>query len=104
MIARPAFAFTTTALLVVALPAASSAHSGSPGPGGGKPVVGARSLGDPLLPQIGNGGYDVKHYRIYLDYDPGRTRSTRRGPRSMPGRNRRSSSSRWTSRVSTSPA
>ena len=42
-----------------------------PGPGGGKPVAGARSLGDPLLPQIGNGGYDVKHYRIYLDYDPG---------------------------------
>ena len=33
-------------------------------------VAGSRSLGDPLLPQIGNGGYDVKHYRIYLDYDP----------------------------------
>ena len=32
--------------------------------------LGARSLGDPLLPQIGNGGYDVRHYRIYLDYDP----------------------------------
>jgi Peptidase family M1 domain/Peptidase M1 N-terminal domain len=31
---------------------------------------GARSLGDPLFPQIGNGGYDVKHYDIDLDYDP----------------------------------
>lgn len=33
--------------------------------------IGARSLGDPLLPQLGNGGYDAEHYRIKLDYDPG---------------------------------
>ena len=26
--------------------------------------------GRPLLPQLGNGGYDAKHYRIELDYDP----------------------------------
>src|SRR5262245_25859476 len=38
--------------------------------GPGTPVAGARSLGDPLLPQIGNGGYDVEHYTIELDYDP----------------------------------
>ncbi|MQA72983.1 MAG: hypothetical protein GEU88_01285 [Solirubrobacterales bacterium] len=31
---------------------------------------GARTLGDPLLPQIGNGGYDAGHYAIDLDYDP----------------------------------
>jgi hypothetical protein len=31
---------------------------------------GARTLDDPLLPQIGNGGYDAKHYDIQLDYDP----------------------------------
>ena len=30
---------------------------------------GARSLGDPLLPQIGNGGYNAIHYDIALDYD-----------------------------------
>jgi aminopeptidase N len=36
----------------------------------GKPVAGARTLNDPLLPQLGNGGYDVGHYRIKLDYDP----------------------------------
>ena len=36
----------------------------------GKPVAGARTLGDPLLPQLGNGGYDVDHYGIELDYDP----------------------------------
>jgi aminopeptidase N len=56
------------ALLFVVQPAASSAHPG--GQGGGKPTAGARTLGDPLLPQIGNGGYDVDHYRIALDYDP----------------------------------
>ena len=38
--------------------------------GKGKPVAGERSLGDPLLPQRGNGGYDVEHYTIKLDYDP----------------------------------
>ena len=31
---------------------------------------GARTLGDPIFPQIGNGGYDAKHYAIDLDYDP----------------------------------
>ncbi len=65
---RSAFVVTSTALLVVAFPAAASADPG--GQGKGKPVAGARTLGDPLLPQVGNGGYDVDHYRIYLDYDP----------------------------------
>ena len=31
---------------------------------------GARTLGDELFPQIGNGGYDARHYEIELDYDP----------------------------------
>lgn len=31
---------------------------------------GARSLGDKLFPQIGNGGYDVGSYAIDLRYDP----------------------------------
>ena len=30
---------------------------------------GARSLGDRLLPLIGNGGYDVQHYDLTIDYD-----------------------------------
>jgi aminopeptidase N len=33
-------------------------------------VAGSRTLGDPLLPQIGNGGYDAAHYDVELDYDP----------------------------------
>jgi aminopeptidase N len=35
---------------------------------------GSQSLGDPLLPQIGNGGYDVRHYAIDLRYDPATNR------------------------------
>src|SRR3954470_3015074 len=47
------------AVLVMAAPAAASpAGPGSPG------------LGDPLFPLAGNGGYDVAHYGLALDYDP----------------------------------
>ena len=42
------------------LPAAASAAA--------KP--GSLSLGDPLFPQIGNGGYDALHYDLHLSYDP----------------------------------
>jgi hypothetical protein len=31
---------------------------------------GARTLGDPLFPQTGNGGYDASDYGIEIDYDP----------------------------------
>src|SRR3954462_14515372 len=31
---------------------------------------GSRSLGDPLFPALGNGGYDVQHYGLSIDYDP----------------------------------
>ncbi len=31
---------------------------------------GAIGLGDPLYPNLGNGGYDVQHYDIVLDVDP----------------------------------
>ena len=35
---------------------------------------GAKSLGDPILRQVGNGGYDVSHYAVDLDYDPATNR------------------------------
>jgi aminopeptidase N len=41
----------------------TSAASAAPSPG-------SRSLGDPLLPLLGNGGYDVQHYDLNLNYDP----------------------------------
>ena len=33
------------------------------------PVAGADGIGDPFFPQMGNGGYDVQHYRIDLTAD-----------------------------------
>lgn len=47
-----------------------SLRRGGDGHGHGDYVVGARSLGDELFPQIGNGGYDAKQYTIDLEYDP----------------------------------
>ncbi|MGI5482110.1 M1 family metallopeptidase [Streptomyces lavendofoliae] len=41
---------------------------GSGGAGGGP---GAAGLGDPYFPRLGNGGYDVRHYALTLDYEPG---------------------------------
>jgi aminopeptidase N len=37
-------------------------------------VAGSAGLGDPLFPLAGNGGYDVSHYALRLDYDPGTRR------------------------------
>ncbi len=31
---------------------------------------GSRSAGDPYLPAIGNGGYDVQHYDLTINYNP----------------------------------
>ncbi len=36
----------------------------------GKPGSGARSIGDRLFPQIGNGGYDARNYDLRIGYDP----------------------------------
>jgi aminopeptidase N len=33
-------------------------------------TAGADGVGDPFFPQAGNGGYDVSHYSLKLDYDP----------------------------------
>jgi aminopeptidase N len=51
------------AMLVLAAPGPAHAVTGG---GGG---IGARGLGDPLFPFAGNGGYDVAHYGLALDYD-----------------------------------
>jgi aminopeptidase N len=60
-------AVSLVVLAAAAVPGSALAQSRE---GTGRPVAGARSLGDPLLPQLGNGGYDVQHYTIELDYDP----------------------------------
>lgn len=33
-------------------------------------LIGAPGLGDPYFPADGNGGYDVTHYDVAIDYDP----------------------------------
>ncbi|MDG4534499.1 M1 family metallopeptidase [Streptomyces sp. AV19] len=33
-------------------------------------VAGAKGVGDPLFPTMGNGGYDVRHYGITLSWEP----------------------------------
>ena len=33
-------------------------------------VAGASGSGDPFFPFAGNGGYDVSHYGLKIDYDP----------------------------------
>ena len=51
-----------TALLMLAVGAGvASATSFTPG---------APGLGDPMFPNAGNGGYDVQHYDLKLDYTP----------------------------------
>ncbi|MDG4863386.1 M1 family metallopeptidase [Streptomyces sp. T-3] len=51
-----------TALALTALTACSgSAVTGKPGDAG---------VRDPYFPKLGNGGYDVAHYALKLDYDP----------------------------------
>ena len=49
------------AALLLASPAAAAARGGAPTPG-------ADGIGDRLFPQLGNGGYDAKHYDLALSY------------------------------------
>lgn len=35
-----------------------------------EPVAGAPGVGDPYYPDLGNGGYDVQHYLLDLEWDP----------------------------------
>jgi aminopeptidase N len=51
-----AFLAVAAVLLVAAGPASAQFSPGSPG------------LGDPFFPNAGNGGYDVRHYSLDLDY------------------------------------
>ncbi|MEV0371442.1 M1 family metallopeptidase [Streptomyces sp. NPDC050636] len=61
---RPLRSCGATAALSVAL-LLSACTSGT----GVKGTDGAGGVGDPLFPALGNGGYDVTHYGLDLDYD-----------------------------------
>jgi aminopeptidase N len=61
-----------SAASMVVLVAAEPATAGPNGPGSrtGFTTVGAPGVGDPFFPAAGNGGYDVRHYDLSLDYTP----------------------------------
>lgn len=59
---RTAAALLTTMLAVGATAAPAQGDNFRPG---------ARSVGDAILPQLGNGGYDARAYDIDLDFAPG---------------------------------
>jgi aminopeptidase N len=73
IVAALTFALTLSSSAAVAAkptrPDASAAAAGSSS-NEGKSQKKSQSIGDPLFPQVGNRGYDVKHYDIALDYDP----------------------------------
>ncbi|GAA4732362.1 M1 family metallopeptidase [Phytohabitans rumicis] len=54
-------------LLGAAVGAATVLAVAAPASAGG-PAVGSPGLGDPYFPLAGNGGYDVRHYSLDLDY------------------------------------
>ncbi|OKJ99448.1 metallopeptidase [Streptomyces sp. CB03234] len=56
------------ALAAVLLAATLTGCTGGGEGGGGEP--GAAGLGDPYFPELGNGGYDVRHYALTLAYEP----------------------------------
>ena len=75
---------------------AAPAEPGARAPGGPRFTAGADGAGDAYFPRAGNGGYDVSHYDIRLNYNPPAT-SCRAPRRSWPRPPRTSPSSTWTS-------
>ena len=56
--------FVLTTIVLLAGTAVTAAASP------GTPTPGAPGAGDPYFPLAGNGGYDVSHYRLAIEYDP----------------------------------
>ncbi|MGP4046409.1 M1 family metallopeptidase [Streptomyces sp. 2A115] len=65
--AAPAVVGAVAALLVMVLTGCD---------GGERSTAGTSGLRDPYFPKSGNGGYDVTHYDLTLDYDPKARRLT----------------------------
>lgn len=54
-------------------PTTSGSTEATAGRSGPDPEPGSPGIGDPYFPTLGNGGYDVAHYDIALEYDPAGT-------------------------------
>ncbi|MDH3707571.1 MAG: hypothetical protein OES57_16000, partial [Acidimicrobiia bacterium] len=59
----PTVPTTTSAPATTAPPSTRPTPDAAPSE---EPTAGAHDLGDPYVPGLGNGGYDVEHYRIDL--------------------------------------
>ncbi|MDJ0345932.1 M1 family metallopeptidase [Streptomyces sp. H10-C2] len=78
------------ALAALLLLTACSGGQAAPAP---PPADSVSGVGDPLFPLAGNGGYDVSHYGLVLDYEPatgllrGTAKITARATRQLPAFN-----------------
>ncbi|MFH8365812.1 M1 family metallopeptidase [Streptomyces sp. NPDC018031] len=68
---RPSLRALCGVALLLACTACSDDGSSDKTPKG---RAGSAGVGDPLFPTLGNGGYDVTHYGLTLDYGPGTRR------------------------------
>lgn len=67
--ALPLVALLAGAVLAIT-PALAATAAPASAPAASKPSPGAPGIGDPYFPLSGNGGYDVKHYGLNIDYVP----------------------------------
>ncbi len=67
---RPSRIRTVSALAALALTAGTLAALSGPASARVDPIDGPQTSGDPLFPNVGNGGYDVSHYDIDMTWDP----------------------------------
>ncbi len=70
MRARAIVGSVLVAGLVFSAPAAADTRAPAASAPPAAPAPGAPGVGDPFFPLGGNGGYDVKHYRLKLDWQP----------------------------------
>ncbi|WP_129308374.1 M1 family metallopeptidase [Streptomyces sp. L2] len=75
---RPTRRFPARLAVVLALALTGTACGGSGGGGVVHATPGSAGVHDPYFPKAGNGGYDVSHYALTLDYTPDTRRLTGR--------------------------
>jgi aminopeptidase N len=63
-------AMLAAVLLVPGGATAATGEPGKPGTVGPRYIAGAAGIGDSYFPYSGNGGYDVQHYDLKVDYTP----------------------------------
>ena len=86
-------ALAVLAALLIASPAGAASRHPAPSPG-------AEGIGDRLFPQLGNGGYDARHYDLAFTYASSAPEQHVAGKVTMLARRRSLSlASTWTSRA-----